>query len=340
MLLVCPECRGQLKGNTCLACGKEYSSVDGVPVLTSTQSIWQFDNTDASESVIEMAVEKGWREAALHHYGQESWIASEDRAQGALLTDIDENSVVVDAGCGWGCLSFSIASFVKEVYSFDSNPYGLRFMSCRKSQQETTNLFPALADLNSLPLPDNSVDLVILNGVLEWTPLSTPELKPEASQIKILREANRILKPGGQVFVGIENRYGFRYIFGLPDEHTGLRFITLMPRWLASAYYRLRMRGQYRVYTHNIKGLKRLLNASGFDSSKAYAPIPDYRSYTFIADLNAGAKFWEILLENIRRLGLKSFRYRIYHRIMKCFSFMEEDFIRQFANAFILLGRK
>ena len=72
----------------------------------------------------------------------------------------------------------------------------------------------------TFPLASEQFDLVIFNGSLEY--IGSPDSFWK-TQCAAMREAARILKHGGLVYVGIENSLGLKYLLDAPDDHTGIR---------------------------------------------------------------------------------------------------------------------
>jgi len=344
---VCPECKKELlqkdSAFECKHCQEKYSDVDRIPIFRNPEesAIWQFEKDDKAEKLIKSAEKDGWRKTIEEEYGnlKDSWIASQNRAEGIYLSNIDDQSIVLDAGCGWGALSFAVSSIAKEVYGIDSNNYGLRFVQLRCKQEGVNNAYFANSDIGKLPFPDDFFDLVILNGVWEWTPLAFPDISPEDAQKLILRELHRVLKPNGQIFIAIENRFGFRYLLGKPDEHTSVRFITVLPRFIAKLYFRIKTKTEYRIYTHSIKETEQLLKDSGFSETTFHATLPDYRFYKFIISLD-NSNSYDLLLTMLKHISLSSRKYKMYYTLFKLFSFCGTSFLRKFTNAFIAIGKK
>jgi SAM-dependent methyltransferase len=167
-----------------------------------------------------------------------------------------------------------------------------------------------------LPVPNNSLDIVAFNGVLEWLGSIDKKRNPVELQREALREAWRVLKPGGYAYIGIENRYSLRYILGDQDDHSFIRFTSLMPRSLANLYCRLRTGGPYFTYTHSLAMYHTLLNETGFSEVKSYFPWPDYRNPTSIVPLERGSvlKHLSSLLSSGSTVSL---RQRVYVSLLK-----------------------
>jgi len=93
------------------------------------------------------------------------------------------------------------------------------------------------------------------------------------------------LKPAGVLLIGIENRIGLHSFLGRID-HSGLPFTSLMPRWMASVYMKIRQPGfhrtllnssaGYRTYTYSPWGYRKLLREAGFHDVDFWWPRDGY----------------------------------------------------------------
>lgn len=108
------------------------------------------------------------------------------RALGTLLPALD----VADFGCGSGSLSVEMARWARSVTAIDASPQALA-----KARERAETAGEGLArrirflkdDLQSLSLKAASLDLVVISQSLHH--VEAPD--------KVLREAARVLKPGG-----------------------------------------------------------------------------------------------------------------------------------------------
>jgi len=206
-----------------------------------------------------------------------------------LLCDVRVGSRVLDLGCGWGPLSIGLSEAGCEVVAADMTLPRLAFLSRRCMDEGIENITPiCLGDRKSLPFGNEVFDLVVLNGVLEWVPESQTG-HPRKLQRAFLAEVRRVLKADGQLFLGIENRYGYGYWLGQREDHTGLRYGALLPRFLANLYSTVCRRKPYRTYTYSRRGYQRLLEDTGFPVVSFYGAIPNYRQPKKFAALNNSA---------------------------------------------------
>lgn len=178
---------------------------------------------------------------------------------------------VLDLGCGSGGISEAISRHCEDLTSTD-----ITRESVRKALEKTG---PGTAgcqlDAKSLPFVDDTFDLVILNGVLEWVP-DAHTGDPRDVQVETLREINRVLKPSAMLYMGIEARFYAKYLAGMRD-HSGLRFAAPLPRPIANLYSKAVRDRPYRNYLYTIRGYRKLLSEGGFTDVEPASALPSYK---------------------------------------------------------------
>jgi SAM-dependent methyltransferase len=110
------------------------------------------------------------------------------------LVDLKEGQVVLDLGSGGGIDVFLSARRVGpsgKVYGLDITDDMLALARDNQRKADITNVEFLKGDIEAIPLPENSVDVIISNCVINLAPDKT----------KVLAEAFRVLKPGGQLAV-------------------------------------------------------------------------------------------------------------------------------------------
>jgi SAM-dependent methyltransferase len=215
------------------------------------------------------------------------------------LVDLTPESRVLDIGSGWGNLATGMARVAGEVYALDTTYENLEFVAIRAAQEGLANVYPVGASATDLPFADGFFDFIVMNGVLEWVATGDTSASALDLQKQALRQAWQKLRPGGKLYVGIENRWGFMYFIGQPDPHTGLRFVTLLPRPLANLYACLLQGQPYRAWTYSRSGLEKLLRQAGFAQVEFYYPIPGYQNYRFLITFG-DQNVTEFLLRGLR----------------------------------------
>lgn len=298
LTLVCPDCRTPLRRDvaalTCSTCSTEWPVREGVPSFSREPFFWAEVGQDETGALLDTARERGWRQSLLQAYHPKSFeahatAADPRRADWSFLLPLTRDSVALDVGCGWGAVSFALAKTCRAVVAMDATWERISFVETRRSQEGLTNLLPVHGgETLHLPFPDESFDLAAMVGVLEWVAVSHPALPPQQAQLTVLRNLHSLLKPGGHLYIGIENRYGYQYWMGSPD-HNGVRYVSLLPRWLADKISLRRTGRPYANYQYSQGGYRQLLRRAGFSDVKFYAPLPQYRNPKFYLPLDSHA---------------------------------------------------
>ena len=174
-------------------------------------------------------------------------------------------------------MAFPLSQDCRLVYALDVVSDRLQFIRLRSEQDGIHNIIPLRIILPRLPLATHCCDVVILSGVLEWLGFSDLDRRPIAIQQATLREVHRILRPGGCLYIGIENRFGAKYLLGSPEDHTRMRFVGVVPRAVGNWISLWRKGEPLRVHTPSYPTLLQMLKKSGFTDPDFLSPLPDYK---------------------------------------------------------------
>lgn len=295
----------------CSQCGT-YPSVDGIPMFCRDRDVYYGEVPKADmRQILSRAEAIGWRSALLEHADTKDNTDFYEYASGATRTAFRfilnaDLGTVLDYGCGPGAITIALAQSAKAVYATDLTHERVAFARIRAQQEGLSNVHVFCAgDMSHIPVADAFFDTIILDGVLEWLPEFSPG-EPRSVQLRFLKELRRVLKPNGTLFVAIENRIGFGYFRGKPEDHTRLRFISLMPRRLANRYSLLAKGKPFRPYTYTKSEHTTLFNEAGFESVDFWGLLPDYRRIERAVDLSQPKMFPHAF--NRAATGLKKVR--------------------------------
>lgn len=160
-----------------------------------------------------------------------------------LLSGIKSSVSVLDIGCGTGRVRQALADKI-DYTGLDNSPELLAVARRRYVNNKFIQ-----ADARALPLQDNSFAAVLLIATVH-------HFFDKADRLKILTEAKRVLKPGGQIYLTVWNLNrpkfwrqwrGWRKVF-IPNQHDH------------------KIIREYYAYT--LPGLKKELEATGFKVDK------------------------------------------------------------------------
>lgn len=209
----------------------------------------------------------------------------EDRADWRFYMPIDKNSDILDIGAGLGRISIPLARVARKVTSCDLSLSRMRFLKLRAESEKLSNIEVMVGDVFNLPFKEESFDLIIMNGVLEWVGLEKKFQNPRDAQIECLKICKRLLKKGGHLYIGIENRVALVYL--MAKDHGGLRYTSYMPRFIANLYSKIIKSEQYRTYTYTKRGYQKLLKEADFAiSPDFYLVYPGYNLPRIIIPYN------------------------------------------------------
>jgi SAM-dependent methyltransferase len=110
------------------------------------------------------------------------------------FADIHPGETILDIGCGGGIdtiLAAHRAGPTGRVIALDFLPEMLQRTAAAAGEASLDNVQPLDGEMEAIPLPDATVDLIISNGVINLS----------ARKARVMAECARVLRPGGRLCV-------------------------------------------------------------------------------------------------------------------------------------------
>lgn len=158
----------------------------------------------------------------------------------AMFEHLPKQGLIVDAGCG-------LARWPIYLRRRGYRVFGLEWShdACRIAKQTDAGLEVVRSDVRNTPLADASVDAVLSLGVVEHD---------EAGPIEALREARRILKPGGIMVLAVPYNNPLRRLV-----------VNRLQSWVTRKRRRADWKLGFAEYRFSGREVKRFLHQTGFE---------------------------------------------------------------------------
>src|SRR2546430_1299882 len=150
--------------------------------------------TAASDSCCDPITSHLYDAAQAQQIPEEALLASLGCGNPTALAQLNAGETVLDLGSGGGIdvlLSARRVGPTGKAYGLDMTDEMLALANENKRKAGVENVEFLKGEIESIPLPDNSVDVIISNCVINLS----------ADKDRVLAEAFRVLKPGGRLAV-------------------------------------------------------------------------------------------------------------------------------------------
>jgi len=150
--------------------------------------------TPGTENVLDFITSNLYDETQKAHLPAEAVLASLGCGNPTALAELNPGETVLDLGSGGGIdvlLSAKRVGPTGKAYGLDMTDEMLQLARENQRKAGVKNVEFLKGEIESIPLPDNSVDVIISNCVINLS----------ADKDRVLREAFRVLRPGGRFAV-------------------------------------------------------------------------------------------------------------------------------------------
>ena len=174
---------------------------------------------------------------------------------------IDSQDTLLEIGAGMGAITGALASRAAHVDCIELSLQRSLVNAYRNEQYGTLNII--VGNYEKIKLAD-TYDIVTLIGVLEYAGMYIHGAIRPAEEL--LKRIHSQMKPGGRLYIAIENRLGMKYFAGCVEDHLAYSYAGI------EGYHT-----ETPIRTYSKAELKNLLKEAGFSSPTFFYPLPDYK---------------------------------------------------------------
>lgn len=174
---------------------------------------------------------------------------------------------VLEVGAGMGAVTGALARRCKQVDCIELSKRRSLVNAWR--HRDLDNIQIIVGNFQDVRI-EKKYDVITLVGVLEY---AYHYVDSETPYEDFVRKMAECLKPGGRMYIAIENKLGLKYFAGYHEDHLGKPYVGL------EGYQK-----SDKVRTFTRSELQLLLEENGFSESTFYYPFPDYKLPTVIYD--------------------------------------------------------
>ncbi|WP_240414711.1 class I SAM-dependent methyltransferase [Paenibacillus periandrae] len=287
-------------------------------------------SSEKEAEMVSMMSDRPWREVIADSFQDHSpWlykiITDTGRSLFLDVLDIPKNGLHLDVGSGWGQVCIPLGRYGKSV-ALDLTYNRLNILKSI-ANQESVSLQYVQGNFLSFPFNENIFDTIIFNGSLEWIGVGREEgTSIRDVQIEALKKANRLLKPDGLVYIGIENSLGLKYILGAEDDHTGLIHHTFLGEKQAEANFQTNTTGkQLPSKTWSLEEYKDMIAESGLELERVYGCFPDYKLIRHMVDLRLINEELKKGLLSLEHIGTNGQSYGKNHELNEIYKLLAKN---------------
>lgn len=167
---------------------------------------------------------------------------------------------VLEIGAGCGAISRFLGENGGNILALEGSQ---RRASIAASRTRDLKNVQVVAERFDCFKPDRQFDAITLIGVLEYATMFGDGDHPEKD---LLIQIRKLLKPGGFLFIAIENKLGLKYFAGAPEDHIRQSMYGIEGRYKS---------GEPKTWGY--EELTNLLTQTGYNNSDVMLPFPDYK---------------------------------------------------------------
>lgn len=230
----------------------------------------------------------------------------------------EPDATLLEIGAGCGALTGLFCRKVGRVVAVESSESEAAVN--RERNKKYSNLTVMNENFCSMPIEER-FDYVTLIGIFGCAGRYDDSDDP---YMEMLKKAKTCLKPGGKLFLAVENRYGVKYFAGAKEDYTGRCFDGL-ENYVAA--------DDVRTFSH--KTLDKMLLEAGFTQNEFYYPMPDDKLPSEIYSDECLPSFGSLRYPCV---AYDRDRYELLDERLVFDSICQDEMFGDFANSFLIVS--
>ena len=231
---------------------------------------------------------------------------------------INKDDTVLEIGAGMGAITGKLCELAKDVTCVELSKR--RSLVNAYRHRDCGNLKVFVGDFQTVePHLAGEFDVVTLIGVFEY---ASSYINYEKPYHEFLRIAMRHLKPGGRLYIAIENRLGLKYFAGCREDHVDRNFEGI------EGYTNTN-----RAVTFSREEFENLFAECGITDYCFMYPYPDYKFPMQIFTDDWLPKSGDLTMN---LMNMDQSRYMLFDEAKAYDSFVGMDYFKTFSNSFLI----
>lgn len=187
--------------------------------------------------------------------------------------NLGEDRRILEIGSGCGAITRYLSD---QGHTIDGIEGSLsRAAIARKRCRDKSNVNIIVANYNDLKIPKETYHTALFIGVLEYAQrFGAQNIQPEQAVRQMVESTIDVLKPDGCLVVAIENRLGFKYIYGAGEDHYGVPYVGVAGYPTIPGELYERKKG---IVTYSQDEWVQILSGIEGLHFEFYYPFPDYK---------------------------------------------------------------
>lgn len=279
-----------------------------------------YSDGDIEDTLLEIAQQHEDLEEFLIHSNEWTFLYHFSPIRQNVLRwyEFEKGKNALEIGAGCGAITGLLCEKVDRVVAIDLSKRRSTINATRNKKYDNLEIY--VGNFEDIKL-EEKFDYITLIGVLEYSIYYINSADPF---VDMLKKVKSMLKPGGKLFIAIENKYGMKYWAGATEDHTGVNFDGIQ------GYVNVD-----RVRTFSKGALKKMLEKAGYEKNDFYYPVPDYKMPMEIYSEGHLPKPGDIKSTSP---AYDRDRYEFFKEELAYDSVCEDGLFEEFANSFIVVS--